>query len=184
MKKPLGEKLAAERGETRIRFADTLAEASGSDVFIASGSLHYFEQPLHEILRKLERLPNHVFVNRTPYSAGADLITVQDNRSFLVPCKLHSRAKLVAGMQALGYELVSEWPVSRATPGCAHAPRPLLTHLRWFLLSKETTRSDRQSLGHQAQGFLPREIFLAQTKGNTATLFTLSFATEVPGGVG
>jgi putative methyltransferase (TIGR04325 family) len=111
MKKPLGEKLAAERGETRIRFADTLAEASGSDVFIASGSLHYFEQPLHEILRKLERLPNHVFVNRTPYSAGADLITVQDNRSFLVPCKLHSRAKLVAGMQALGYVLVSEWPV-------------------------------------------------------------------------
>jgi putative methyltransferase (TIGR04325 family) len=111
VKKPLGEKLAAERGETRIRFADTLAEASGSDVFIASGSLHYFEQPLHEILRQLERLPNRVFVNRTPYSAGADLITVQDNRSYLVPCKLHSRANLVAGMQALGYELVSEWPV-------------------------------------------------------------------------
>ncbi|MCU1242057.1 MAG: hypothetical protein JWO71_2783 [Candidatus Acidoferrum typicum] len=111
MKKPLGEKLAAERGETRIRFANTLAEASGSDVFIASGSLHYFEQPLHEILRQLEHLPNHVFVNRTPYSAGADLITVQDNRSYLVPCKIHSRANLVAGMQALGYELVSEWPV-------------------------------------------------------------------------
>ena len=111
MKKPLGEKIATERGETRIRFANTLAEASGSDVFIASGSLHYFEQPLHELLRPLERLPNHVFVNRTPYSAGADLITVQDNHSYLVPCKLHSRANLVAGMHALGYELVSEWAV-------------------------------------------------------------------------
>lgn len=111
IKKPLGEKLAAERGESRIRFTNSVAEASGADVFIASGSLHYFEQPLHEILRTLERLPDHVFVNRSPISAGADLITVQDNRSYLVPCKLHSRASLIIGMQALGYELRSEWPV-------------------------------------------------------------------------
>jgi putative methyltransferase (TIGR04325 family) len=111
MKKPLGEKLAAERGETRLRFANTVAEASGSDVFVASGSLHYFEQPLHEILRSLEHLPNYVFVNRTPCSTGADLITVQDNRSYLVPCKLHNRANLIAGMQVLGYELHSEWQV-------------------------------------------------------------------------
>jgi putative methyltransferase (TIGR04325 family) len=111
MKKPLGEKLAAERGETRIRFADSLAEAGGADVFIASGSLHYFEQPLHDILRSLERLPRHIFVNRSPCSPGADLITVQDNRSYLVPCKLHSRANLIAGMRALCYDLQSEWPV-------------------------------------------------------------------------
>jgi putative methyltransferase (TIGR04325 family) len=111
IKKPLGEKLASERAETRIRFADTLAEASGSDIFIASGSLHYFEKPLHEILRSLERPPKHVFVNRTPFSIGPDLITVQDNRSYLVPCKLHSRTTLITGMQALGYKLWSEWPV-------------------------------------------------------------------------
>ena len=111
MKKPLGEKLAAERRETRIRFANAITEASGSDVFIASGSLHYFEQPIHEILGKLERLPNHVFINRSPFSIGADLTTVQDNRSYLVPCKLHSRANIFSGMQSLGYELRSEWPV-------------------------------------------------------------------------
>lgn len=111
VKKPLGEKLAAARGETRIRFADTLAEASGSDVFIASGSLHYFEEPLHDILASLKDLPKHVFVNRTPCSTGSDLITVQDNRSYLVPCKLHSRTTLISGMQALGYKLQSEWPV-------------------------------------------------------------------------
>jgi putative methyltransferase (TIGR04325 family) len=111
MKKPLGEKLATERGEARIRFANSLTDASGCDVFIASGSLHYFEEPLPELLRSLQNLPQHVFVNRTPCSAGADLITVQDNRSYLVPCKLHSRAALIAGMQALGYELQSEWPV-------------------------------------------------------------------------
>lgn len=109
--KPLGEKLAHDRAETRIRFASAIAEASGSDVFIASGSLHYFEQPLHEMLCSLENLPEHVFVNRTPCSQGSALITVQDNRSFLVPCKLHSRTAFIAGMEALGYELQSEWPV-------------------------------------------------------------------------
>ncbi len=111
MKTPLGEKLASERGESRIRFATNLAEASGCDVFIASGSLHYFEQPIHEMLRALERLPEHVFANRMPCSSGSDVITVQDNRSYLVPCKLHSRATLINGMQTLGYQLQSEWPV-------------------------------------------------------------------------
>jgi putative methyltransferase (TIGR04325 family) len=111
VKNLLGDKLAAERGETRIRFTNILAEASGSDVFIASGSLHYFEEPLHTILASLEDLPKHVFINRTPCSSGPDLITVQDNRSYLVPCKLHSRTTLIAGMQALGYKLQSEWPV-------------------------------------------------------------------------
>lgn len=110
-KKSLGEELAAARGEVRIRFASALAEACSSDVFIASGSLHYFEEPIHTILSSLPDLPNHVFINRTPCSSGSDLITVQDNRSYLVPCKLHSRQTLIAGMQALGYNLVSEWPV-------------------------------------------------------------------------
>jgi putative methyltransferase (TIGR04325 family) len=111
MKKPLGEKLASDRAETRIRFATGLAEANGCDVFIASGSLHYFEEPLHEILHRLEHLPEHVFANRMPCSPGSDVITVQDNRSYLLPCKLHSRTTLIAGMQTLGYELRSEWPV-------------------------------------------------------------------------
>lgn len=110
-KRPFGEKLAADRKETRIRFADSVAEASGADVFIASGSLHYFEQPLDKILETLELPPPHVFVNRTPFSTGRSLITVQDNRSYLVPCALHSRSELTSGMARLGYEVVSEWRV-------------------------------------------------------------------------
>jgi putative methyltransferase (TIGR04325 family) len=111
VKKPLGEKLALQRAETRVRFTNALSAASGADVFIASGSLHYFEESLHEILASLDVPPRHVFINRTPFSNGSDLITVQDNRSYLVPCKLHSRTALITGMQALGYELHSEWPI-------------------------------------------------------------------------
>lgn len=110
-KKLVGEKLAAERQESRIRYSDRLNDASGADVFIASGSLHYFEQSLEELLRPLPVLPTHVFVNRTPLSIGEELFTVQDARSYLVPCKLHSIARMLRGMERLGYELVEDWPV-------------------------------------------------------------------------
>jgi putative methyltransferase (TIGR04325 family) len=109
--RPVGERLAAKRGEHQIHFVDSIDSASGADLFLASGSLHYFEQPLGKILGTLSQLPRHVIVNRTPVSRGPDVITVQDNQSFLVPCKLHSRSTLISGMQSLGYHLHSEWPV-------------------------------------------------------------------------
>jgi putative methyltransferase (TIGR04325 family) len=112
----IGEKLAASRREPRIRYVDNLQCGKGSDLFLASGSLHYFEQALHEILHDLGTLPPHVIVNRAPFSDGDDLITVQDNRTFLVPCKLHSRTKLVNGMKSLGYELVAVFERSLIVP--------------------------------------------------------------------
>lgn len=111
VKKQLGEELAAQRAEARIGFCASLDKANGCDVLIASGSLHYFEEPLHQILAALNDPPKHVFVNRSPFSLGPDLITVQDNRTYLVPCKLHSRAALIGGMHSLGYALQAEWPV-------------------------------------------------------------------------
>ena len=106
----LGQKIAAERSKTCLRFVN-LASGQGSDVFIASGSLHYFAQPLDQILLSLGSLPAHVFVNRTPCSNADALITVQDNGSYLVPCQLHSRPKLLHGMERLGYRLIAQWPV-------------------------------------------------------------------------
>lgn len=122
-KKPAGQALARQRNELRIRFSDSLADASGCDLFIASGSLHYFEQPLDQMLLSLDRLPPHVIVNRTPCfqqldspedSArpfNDDLITVQDNRTYLVPCIVHNSDKLVASMSKIGYSLRASWPV-------------------------------------------------------------------------
>lgn len=109
--KSAGERLAAERNEPRIVYVDSPASASGVDLFIASGSLHYFESSLPEILSTLAVLPRRVVVNRTPCSSREDLITVQDNTSYLVPCKLHSRTRLLEGMRGLGYLLRGEWPV-------------------------------------------------------------------------
>jgi putative methyltransferase (TIGR04325 family) len=107
-----GQKIAAERGESRLRYVNGLDELDPADLLLASGSLHYFESSLPELLAQANRLPRRVIVNRTPCSQREDLITIQDNGSFLVPCKLHNKQKFLDGMAALGYKLRGSWPVA------------------------------------------------------------------------
>ena len=122
-----GELLAKERNESRIHFVDALAAASGVALFIASGSLHYFEASLAGMLRTLPALPRRVVVNRTPCSSGDDLFTIQDAMNSVVPCKLPGRQRLVSEMAELGYKLKSEWPVYERRlwvpthPDCSHS---------------------------------------------------------------
>jgi putative methyltransferase (TIGR04325 family) len=108
----VGQNIAAERGESRLRYVDGWDDLDPADLFLASGSLHYFESPLPELLAQTKSLPRRVIVNRTPFSSADDLITIQDNGSFLVPCKLHNKRKFLDGMAALGYKLCGSWPVA------------------------------------------------------------------------
>lgn len=110
-KKVYGERLAIERNEYRIQFTDTFSSASGADLFLASGSLHYFERPLDQMLSELAELPRFVVINRSPFSSGDDLITIQDAGSYLVACRIASRRKFIEGMQKIGYTLRAAWPV-------------------------------------------------------------------------
>ncbi len=102
---------AQKRQEPRIRFVDSFEDAAGADLLIVSGALHYFEEPLYPMLQGLARLPDHVIVNRSPFSNGHALCTVQDARTHLVACKLHDRADFIGGMERLGYRLRAQWPV-------------------------------------------------------------------------
>jgi putative methyltransferase (TIGR04325 family) len=99
------------KSESRVAFTDDFSAASGVDLFIVVGALHFFEQPLSDLLCTLDKLPKHVIVNRTPFSHAQDIVTVQDYGDWVFPCKLHSVTKLVSGMQLLGYELIASWPV-------------------------------------------------------------------------
>ena len=106
-----GSSLAEARHEYRPRFTDTLAAASGSALFLASGCLHYFEKPLEEILASLEELPRRVLINRTPGAEDEDVITIQDNNSYFVPSIIHSDTRLIESLKKPGYHLRSSWPV-------------------------------------------------------------------------
>jgi putative methyltransferase (TIGR04325 family) len=111
MKKQPALAFAKLKKENRIIFTDEFSPASGVDLFIVVGALHFFEPTLADLMRPLDKLPKHVILNRTPFSHGQDIITVQDYGDWVFPCKLHSVTKLVSGMQCLGYELVASWPV-------------------------------------------------------------------------
>jgi putative methyltransferase (TIGR04325 family) len=102
---------AKEKGEKRLSFTEEFSSASGVDLFIVVGAIHFFEPKLAELLCQLDRLPRHVIVNRSPFSSGEDIVTVQDGGLWVNPCKLHSVEKLCSGMRNLGYELVASWPV-------------------------------------------------------------------------
>src|SRR5258706_5666 len=50
--------------EDRVIFTDDFSSASGSDLFIVVGALHYFEPTLSDLIRPLDKLPKYVIVNR------------------------------------------------------------------------------------------------------------------------
>ncbi|HVV93705.1 MAG TPA: methyltransferase, TIGR04325 family [Hyphomicrobiales bacterium] len=105
-----GERLAAERGERRLRFSTRLADAEGADMFVACGSIHYFEEPLPSLIGRLADKPHYVLINRSPIAeAAAPFAAVQDGGSYLLPCIVHPHAALLDGFGAIGYDLIDEW---------------------------------------------------------------------------
>lgn len=104
-----GADLARSRGATGLRFVDTLAAAEGADLYLASGSMHYWEQSLAEIVGNLARRPPLVVINRTPMTDAATFATVQDAGSFRVACKVWNRSQLTQAFERLGYRQVGVW---------------------------------------------------------------------------
>jgi putative methyltransferase (TIGR04325 family) len=102
---------AKSRLEKRLAFSDEFSSASGVDLFIVAGAVHFFEPKLAEMLASLEHLPKHVIVNRSPFSNLNDIIAVHDGGQWVNPCKLHSVGAFCSAMSELGYELIAGWPV-------------------------------------------------------------------------
>jgi putative methyltransferase (TIGR04325 family) len=105
----IGEQLARERSESKLVFTNRLADAEGVDLFVACGSLHYFERPLDDLIAGLASKPRYVIINRTPLVDGPTVATVQDGGTYRLACILHNRAEIIRRIEALGYELVDDW---------------------------------------------------------------------------
>lgn len=105
-----GQELARQRGERRLQFTEDVYGASGADLLLVSGALHYFEFMLADYLARLAQRPRHVIINRTPLVDAPQAATVQyTHDGIMVPCRLLNRAELFAGMEKLGYKLVDSW---------------------------------------------------------------------------
>jgi len=106
-----GREIAREKDETRLHFTASTASLVRADVLLASGSLHYFDSSIGEMLARFPRRPKHLILNRTPLTNGRPVVTVQDAGSYLAACKLFNKQAVLGELQAIGYELIDSWDV-------------------------------------------------------------------------
>ncbi len=104
-----GQDLARQRGESRLCFTQDRDEASGRDVLLISGALHYLEYSLADFLAGLPAPPKYVLVNRVPLVDAPTAATIQFVGGVMVACRLLNRADLMAEMERIGYRAVDQW---------------------------------------------------------------------------
>ncbi|BEU21807.1 methyltransferase, TIGR04325 family [Paraburkholderia sp. 22B1P] len=104
-----GKDLADSRNIKNLQFTDDLRQADDVDLFIASGSLQYFDKSLPDLLKSIDRRPKYVLINRVPMTEDQDFAVVQDAGHIRVACMLYNRSKLIADFERLGYRVLGEW---------------------------------------------------------------------------
>lgn len=93
-----------------LKFTTRLRDGVDSNVFLAAGSLHYWEKSIADLLAELGTRPRHFIVNRSPMPGdGSSFCTVQEGAYWAVACRVRSLADLQAEMETEGYELVDVW---------------------------------------------------------------------------
>ncbi|MDQ7979876.1 methyltransferase, TIGR04325 family [Paraburkholderia sp. SARCC-3016] len=104
-----GRILASTRNAKNLQFTGDLGWAANADLFIASGSLHYFDKSLPHLLEGVGARPKYILINRAPLTEGPEFAVVQDAGHIRVACMLYNRSKLLADFARLGYGLLGEW---------------------------------------------------------------------------
>ena len=104
-----GAAIANERGARSLHFTSDWNQAATADLLIVSGSLHYMERPLPEMLRDLATQPQYLLINRTPLTDGAPFAAVQVASGFRLAAMIYNRTELWRQIIALGYEQIDEW---------------------------------------------------------------------------
>ena len=136
-----GAKLARERNEGRLQFATDLkdAAAQGRDTetaLLVSGALHYFEQPLGEMLASMGMAPAHVIVNRSPVLEAGTVIGIQDGGSYVTTARVLDRGVLVASMEKAGYRLADEWVAAELNMRLPLRPQSSVESYSGFLFTR------------------------------------------------
>jgi putative methyltransferase (TIGR04325 family) len=105
-----GRRLAASQGASDLQFTADLAEARHSDVFLSSGSLHYWEGSIGDLLAGLQAQPEHVIINRCPLSEDLGPYWIIDRGpSTAFPSLIRNRNALIEEFLRRGYELADQW---------------------------------------------------------------------------
>jgi len=98
----------AKRARRDVVFTSNFEEASGANIFIASGSVQYVES-LSASLSQLPDKPNHLLINRLPLYEGNKFVTLQNGGKVFYPQYVFNKKDFVSSIESLGYELIDIW---------------------------------------------------------------------------
>jgi putative methyltransferase (TIGR04325 family) len=104
-----GKSIGSQKGAQQIKFTHDMSEVDGCDIMLASGSAHYFDEPIAKYLPNLKMKPPHVIVNRSPFTEGDPFAVIQQGWSWQIPCKIHNRLEFIKAFEDVGYRLVDNW---------------------------------------------------------------------------
>lgn len=146
-----GQTYAEERQEQRIRFTTSMDALDGADLLLASGSLHYFENPI-ELIASVQTKPSFVLVNRTPLTDRDRYAVVQDVGDWMVACAVHNRREIYDGFRKLGYDVLDEWSMPEYQIKVAGSPAMNVSSYSGFFAAMRGAPT-----GLIAKGLLPRD---------------------------
>lgn len=139
----VGERLALEQQAASLVFTVDLMDAvsrSDADIWLSAGALQYLEHPdLAALLRRCEKRPQHILLNKLPLYDGDNFVTTQNlgNRCF-APVHIFNRRRFVESLVREGYVLQDEWSVYERSfylPGFAERSFPCFSGL-YFVAEK------------------------------------------------
>jgi putative methyltransferase (TIGR04325 family) len=106
----LGRRLAAEKGTSdALQFTEQIADASGCEVLLASGSLQYLPISIGEVIEGLGTKPKRVIINTTPIHPHRSFFTLNSIGTACCPYRVTSRDEFVDQLVGAGYRLRDEW---------------------------------------------------------------------------
>lgn len=129
----IGSEFAAERGAHGLRFSTSLLDARRCDVFLASGSLHYWERSVRDLADQSGGLPEHVIINRSPFREnGESFISIQHGNGWAIPFIARNAADIEHEFEELGYRCIDRWRVLEKTFSLPLLPRHQSPYLGFY----------------------------------------------------
>ncbi len=104
-----GRQVALEHGISGLEFTDEVGQAAAADIFFASGSLQYFEEPLTDTLQRLGLRPRHILINGFPLHEKYEFVTINNMTTAFCTYKVFHKQTFLDRMGRNGYCLRDIW---------------------------------------------------------------------------
>jgi len=142
-----GRRIAAERGEKRLRFASSLQGLEGNYVVYVSSAFHYWEKSVAEFVDSLPSQPEYIIVNRVPVTVcQRTFVTVQYKKTYAVPCMVRNRNELISDFAALDYTLLDSWQAPEFRIRMPLFPKHNIPEYSGFCFRRQPARQQRDPL--------------------------------------